>query len=89
MPINPAVSVHGPLHVVKAGKMPMLEPEEARALLDSIDVTNHHRTRHRPAHLHAAAAGGAYVMIRRRAAAAGVATKVGNHSCWRPASLPT
>lgn len=36
---NPAASVRGPSHVVKRGKTPVLDPAEARALLDSIDVT--------------------------------------------------
>jgi integrase/recombinase XerC len=31
--------VRGPSHIVKRGKTPVLEPAEARALLDSIDVT--------------------------------------------------
>jgi site-specific recombinase XerD len=39
LPVNPAASVRGPRHIVKSGKTPVLEPEEARALLDSIDVT--------------------------------------------------
>lgn len=39
VPINPAASVRGPRHVVRTGKTPVLEPEEARRLLDSIDVT--------------------------------------------------
>jgi len=39
VPVNPAASVRGPQHIVKSGKTPVLEPEEARALLDSIDVT--------------------------------------------------
>lgn len=39
VPVNPAGSVRGPAHAVKAGKTPVLEPAEARALLDSIDVT--------------------------------------------------
>jgi site-specific recombinase XerD len=39
MPVNPASSVRGPSHVVKAGKTPVLAPEEARALIDSIEVT--------------------------------------------------
>ncbi len=39
VPVNPAASVRGPRHIVKTGKTPVLEPEEARALLDSIDVT--------------------------------------------------
>jgi integrase/recombinase XerC len=41
VPVNPAASVRGPSHVVKVRKTPVLEPEEARTLLDSIDVTNH------------------------------------------------
>jgi site-specific recombinase XerD len=36
---NPAASVRGPSHIVRQGKTPVLEPAEARALLDSIDVT--------------------------------------------------
>jgi len=39
MPVNPASSVRGPSHTVKTGKTPVLSPEEARALLDSIDAT--------------------------------------------------
>jgi integrase/recombinase XerC len=31
--------VRGPKHIVRKGKTPLLEPVEARALLDSIDVT--------------------------------------------------
>jgi site-specific recombinase XerD len=38
VPANPAASVRGPKHVVKVGKTPVLDPAEARALLDSIDV---------------------------------------------------
>jgi site-specific recombinase XerC len=37
-PLNPAGSVRGPSHIVKAGKTPALDPLEARALLDSIDA---------------------------------------------------
>ena len=37
--VNPASSVRGPSHVVRQGKTPVLEPAEARALLDSIDTT--------------------------------------------------
>src|ERR1700758_1932886 len=37
--MNPALSVRGPSHSVKRGKTPVLDPSEARALLDSIDVT--------------------------------------------------
>ncbi len=39
VPANPAASVRGPSHVVRQGKTPVLEPAEARALLDAIDVT--------------------------------------------------
>jgi site-specific recombinase XerD len=36
MRINPAMSVRGPKHVVKKGKTPVLSPEQARTLIDSI-----------------------------------------------------
>src|SRR5882762_2697857 len=36
---NPAHSVRGPKHVVRRGKTPVLTAEEARQLLDSIDVS--------------------------------------------------
>ena len=36
--VNPAASVRGPSHIVRQGKTPVLEPAEARALLDSIDT---------------------------------------------------
>jgi integrase/recombinase XerC len=39
IPVNPAASVRGPSHSVKRGKTPVLDPSEARALLDSIDIT--------------------------------------------------
>ena len=38
MPTNPATSVRGPTHVVRTGKTPVLQPAEARQLLDSIDT---------------------------------------------------
>jgi hypothetical protein len=41
MPANPASSVRGPSHVVKHGKAPVLSPEEARRVLDAIDVSTH------------------------------------------------
>src|ERR671928_552459 len=41
LPINPAASVRRPKHVVARGKTPVLAPNEARRLLDSIDVSNH------------------------------------------------
>jgi site-specific recombinase XerD len=37
---NPAASVRGPKHSVKRGKTPVLTAEEARQLLDSIDVSS-------------------------------------------------
>lgn len=39
VPVNPAASVRGPSHTVRRGKTPVLAPEEARQLLDAIDVT--------------------------------------------------
>ena len=39
VPLNPAASVRGPGHSVRKGKTPVLDPAEARHLLDSIDVT--------------------------------------------------
>jgi len=37
---NPAHAVRGPKYVVKKGKTPVLNPDEARALLDSIDTAS-------------------------------------------------
>jgi site-specific recombinase XerD len=37
--INPAAAVRGPKYVVKRGKTPVLEADEARQLLDSIDTS--------------------------------------------------
>lgn len=37
--VNPASAVRGPRHVVRVGKAPVLSAEEARGLLDSIDVS--------------------------------------------------
>lgn len=39
IPTNPAASVRGPSHSVRRGKTPVLAPDEARRLLDAIDVT--------------------------------------------------
>ena len=39
LPFNPASSVRGPRHTVRKGKTPVLAAEEARALLDVIDVS--------------------------------------------------
>jgi len=41
VPINPAHTVRGPRHVVTSGQTPVLDPAEARALLDSIDVATY------------------------------------------------
>ena len=37
--VNPAHTVRGPRYVVRTGKTPVLEPSEARALLDKIDAS--------------------------------------------------
>jgi integrase len=39
VPINPAGSVRGPRHVVTSGQTPVLDPAEARVLLDSTDTS--------------------------------------------------
>src|ERR1700734_3800004 len=41
IPANPASSLRGPSHVVKRGKTPVPSPEEARRVLDAIDVSTH------------------------------------------------
>jgi site-specific recombinase XerD len=41
VPVNPAGSVRGPRHVVTSGQTSVLDPAEARTLLDSIDVATH------------------------------------------------
>jgi site-specific recombinase XerC len=40
-PVNPAGSVRAPLHVVTSGQTPVLDPAEAHALIDSINVSTH------------------------------------------------
>lgn len=40
VPTNPATSVRGPKYVIKRGKTPVLNAEEARMLLDGIDTSN-------------------------------------------------
>src|SRR3984893_11846475 len=40
VPVNPAASVRGPRHVLTSGQTPVLDPAEARALLDSIDMSS-------------------------------------------------
>jgi integrase len=39
VPHNPATSVRGPKYVVKKGKTPVLDQDEARALFEAIDTT--------------------------------------------------
>jgi site-specific recombinase XerD len=39
MPTNPAAAVRGPRHIVRRGKTPVLDPQEARQLIDAIDTT--------------------------------------------------
>ena len=39
VPVAPASSVKGPKHIVKKGKTPVLSADEARELLDTIDVS--------------------------------------------------
>jgi site-specific recombinase XerD len=39
LPWNPASSVRGPKHVVKRGKTPVLDADQARELIDSIDLS--------------------------------------------------
>jgi integrase/recombinase XerC len=41
VPINPAHTVRGPRHVVNSAQTPVLNPTEARALLDSTDTSTH------------------------------------------------
>ena len=41
VPHNPAASVRGPSHTARTGKTPVLDPSEARQLLDSIDISTH------------------------------------------------
>ena len=38
MPINPAAAVRGPRHIVRRGKTPVLDPREARQLIDAINT---------------------------------------------------
>jgi site-specific recombinase XerD len=39
MPVNPAAAVRGPRHIVRRGKTPVLDPAEARQLIDAIDTS--------------------------------------------------
>ncbi len=38
MSANPAADVRGPRHIVRRGKTPVLDPAEARRLIDAIDT---------------------------------------------------
>jgi site-specific recombinase XerC len=38
LPVNPADAVRGPKHSLRRGKTPVLQADEARALLDAIDT---------------------------------------------------
>ena len=40
LPVNPAHAVRGPKHTQKKGKKPVLNVDEARTLIDAIDVTS-------------------------------------------------
>jgi site-specific recombinase XerC len=39
MPVNPAAAVRGPPHIVRCGKTPVLDPQEARQLIDAINIS--------------------------------------------------
>src|SRR5439155_7269509 len=64
MPVNPAGSVRGPRHVVTSGQSPVLDPSEARALLDSIGCLDLCR----PARSRAERADGLFLRPHRRGA---------------------
>jgi integrase/recombinase XerD len=40
LPVNPAHAVRGPKHTQRRGKTPVLQADEARALLDAIDISS-------------------------------------------------
>jgi integrase/recombinase XerD len=40
LPVNPAHAVRGPKHTQRRGKTPVLQADEARAMLDTIDTTS-------------------------------------------------
>ena len=72
---NPAAAVRGPKHVVKKGKTSVLDGDEAKKLLDSIDVSTHRRAARpradRPLGLHLRARLGGAAHERRRLLSAG------------------
>ena len=63
MPVNPAAAVRGPCHIVRRGKTPVLNPREARQLIDAIEA---HDDDHRPARSGADRLDGLYVRAHRR-----------------------
>ena len=75
LPFNPASSVRGPKHVVKEGKTPVLSAEEARKLLDGIDLSTLAGLRDR-----AMSRATALRMIKRRARQAGLPAEICAHS---------
>jgi len=40
MPVNPAAAVRGPRHIVRRGKTTVLDPAEARQLIDAINISS-------------------------------------------------
>jgi site-specific recombinase XerC len=46
VPANPALAVRGPKHVVKTGKIPVLDTNEWRTLIDSIPTGTARDLRH-------------------------------------------
>jgi integrase/recombinase XerD len=40
LPVNPAHAMRGPKHSQRRGKTPVLQADEARALIDAIDTTS-------------------------------------------------
>src|SRR5205085_5818622 len=90
---NPAAPVRGPTHIVKKGKTPVLDGDEARRLIDSIAVSTIVGLRDRAlialliysfarisAALQMNVDDDARRMIVRRAAKAGLLTRIGCHS---------
>ena len=76
--MNPASSVRGPTQVVKRGKTPVLTAEQARELLDSIDISTVGRN---PQLTKAPVTrNDAFRMIKRRALAAGLPGSTCRHT---------
>ena len=44
MPTNPAAAVRGPRHIVQRGKTPVLDPAQARQLIDATVIHKSRRT---------------------------------------------